>query len=134
MSRFGIRKRLKSRFGGGKSAPPPEKSEPTYEVEFECPDGSMYSIMAEEADSLVLASGRGLSPISPGCTDGTCGTCRVDVVSGADQLSPMRDHEKKTKADAGVPEHQRLGCHAGVFGSGIRVRITNVLGEELTDP
>jgi ferredoxin len=58
----------------------------------------------------------------------------VDVLAGADSLTAASEHEDKTKADVGIPNPQRLGCHTGVIGPGVRVRITNVLGEELIDP
>jgi ferredoxin len=58
----------------------------------------------------------------------------VDILAGSDVLTEVEEHETKTKADVGVPADQRLGCHAGVLGSGVRVRIINILGEEAIDP
>ncbi len=134
MTPFGIRKRLKALLGLDAAPAPQAPARPTYEVTFECPDGSDYTTTAKEGDSLLLASGRGAQPISSGCTDGTCGTCRVDVLAGADSMSPAGDHEAKTKSDVGVPAEQRLGCHTGIHGPGVRVRIINILGEEPIDP
>ena len=136
MTPFGIRKKLKALLGmgGGSSSAPQAPALPTYEVVFDCPDGSSYTVTAKEGDSLVYAAGRGPQPISTGCTDGTCGTCRVDVVEGGENLTVADGHELKTKADVGVPDAQRLGCQSGVIGAGVRVKITNILGEELIDP
>jgi ferredoxin len=136
MTPFGIRKKLKALLGlgGGGSPAPQAPALQTYEVTFECPDGSNYTTTAKEGDSLVLAAGRGAQPISTGCTDGTCGTCRIDVLEGAESLTVADGHELKTKADVGVPDAQRLGCQSGVIGPGIRVKITNILGEEPIDP
>ena len=134
MTPFKIRKRLKALMGMGPSETPQPPARPTYDVRFHCPDGESYTVTAKEGDSLVLAAGRGPQPISTGCTDGTCGTCRVDVVGGEGSLTEADGHEKKTKADVGVPEHQRLGCHTGVIGAGVEIRITNILGEEIIDP
>ena len=136
MTPFRIRKRLKSLLGVGSSSETTsvEPARPVFDVTFECPDGTSYVTQAKEGDSLVLAAGRGPQPISTGCMDSTCGTCRVDVLAGEDSLSDVTDHERKTKSDVGVPEAQRLGCQAGVFGPGVQVRIVNVLGEELIDP
>lgn len=136
MTPFQIRRRLKKLLGldnGGSSAPV-EPARPTFDVTFECPDGSSYVTTAKEGDSLVLAAGRGPQPISTGCTDSSCGTCRVDVLAGHESLTEAFEHELKTKADVGVPDAQRLGCQTGVIGPGVRVRIVNVLGEELIDP
>lgn len=134
MTPFKIRKRLKTLLGMGPSPAPQAPALPTYEVRFECPDGESYTVTAKEGDSLVLAAGRGPQPINTGCSDGTCGTCRVDVIAGEGSLTPADGHEKKTKADVGVPEHQRLGCQTGIIGAGVAIRITNVLGEEIIDP
>ena len=112
----------------------PVVERPVFDVTFECPDGSSYVSQAKEGDSLVLAAGRGPQPISTGCMDSTCGTCRVDVLGGHDSLTDAIDHELKVKAEVGVPDAQRLACQTGVFGPGVRVRIVNVLGEELIDP
>ena len=136
MTRFGIRKKLKSFLGRDASGTttPDTPARETFEVAFDCPDGSSYVATAKDGDSLVLTAGRGPQPISTACTDGTCGTCRVDVLAGADSLTIAGPHELKTKADVGVPDAQRLGCHTGVIGPGVRVHITNILGEELIDP
>ena len=134
MTRFGIRKKLRRMFGSNTTQAEPTVSRPVFEVAFECPDGSSYVASAKEGDSLVLTAGRGIQPISSACTDGTCGTCRVDVLDGTEALTVASEHEEKTKADVGIPNQQRLGCHTGVIGPGVRVRITNVLGEELVDP
>lgn len=133
MSRFGIRRRLKAltkRSDRGPERPPV----PLFEVVFECPDGTSFTTEAEEGDSLALVSGRGPNPISSACTDGTCGTCRVVVLEGMASLTSIGPHEVETRDNVGVPADQRLGCHAGVHGPGLRVQIINVLGEELIDP
>jgi len=136
MTPFGIRKKIKSLLGlnSGSSSAPQAPERERFEVTFDCPDGSSYTATAKDGDSLVLTAGRGPQPISTGCTDGTCGTCRIDVLTGAESLTVADSHELKTKADVGVPESQRLGCHTGVIGPGVRIHITNILGEELIDP
>ena len=134
MTPFKLRKRLKAILGRGGSPAPQPPALPTYGVRFICPDGETYSVTAKEGDSLVLAAGRGPQPINSGCSDGTCGTCRVDVVSGEESLTQADGYENKTKIQVGVPEHQRLGCQTGIIGAGVEIRITNVLGEEIIDP
>ena len=136
MTPFKIRQRLKSLLGVGpsKNAEPAAPPLPTFDVTFDCPDGSSYVAPAKEGDSLVLAAGRGPQPISTGCMDSTCGTCRVDVLAGHESLTDATAHEVKVKKEVGVPDAQRLGCQTGVIGLGVHVRIVNVLGEELIDP
>ena len=134
MSRFGIRRRLKALVYGPPKRPPPEDPRATYDVIFDCPDGSAYTAQAKEGDSLLLTSGRGEQPISSACMDGSCGTCRVVVSEGLESLTPADAYENGTKSNTGVPAEQRLGCQAGVIGPGVRAQIINVLGEELIDP
>ena len=133
MTPFGIRKKLKALLSGGSKAPkkPPV---PKYPVTFELPDGTSYEVPAKKGDSLVLASGRGASPISTGCADSTCGTCHVEALDGADMLTPEDDAERKTKAENNVPAEHRLGCRTEVLGAGVRVKIINVFGEEAYMP
>ena len=137
MTPFGIRKKLKGLLGldhlaGRSSAGPAEI--PRYTVSFVLPDGNGYQAQAKEGDSLVLTSGRGSDPIASACADGTCGTCRVDVLEGDGQLTPETEREVKTKAEHNIAREQRLGCQAGVLGEGVKVRIVNVFGQEPVDP
>jgi ferredoxin len=131
MTPFGIRKKLKSLLGGSPRPPVPEL--PRYPVVFEMPNGKSYTVDAKEGDSLVLASGRSAEPIATGCADGTCATCRVEVLEGAASLSPEEGHETGTKRAEGVADNMRLGCQVAVLGPGVKVRIVNVLGEELVE-
>ena len=133
MTPFGIRKKLKALLGLGESSKPSTPSRPKYSVSFVLPDGSDYQVEAKEGDSLVLASGRGPYPISTGCSDGTCGTCAIEVLEGSDQLTPADSHEEETKKNNGVAENLRLGCQTAILGEGVKVRIVNVLGEDLVD-
>jgi len=52
---------------------------------------------------------------------GRCGTCRVRVTAGADQLSPPRDDEKATLSRHGAGADERLACQAQVRGPGVQV-------------
>ena len=131
MTPFGIRKKLKALLFGGSQTPiPPRPEIPRYSVTFELPDGTSFQADAKHEDSLVLASGRGPMPINTGCADGTCGTCQVEVLEGADMLSPADEYEEKTKKENNIPAERRLGCQTAVLGAGVKVRIINVFGEE----
>jgi adenylate cyclase len=52
---------------------------------------------------------------------GRCGTCRVRVETGAEQLSPMSKAENATLARAGAAAGERLACQAVVSGGGVTV-------------
>lgn len=128
MTPFGIRKRLRDLFG-------PKPAEPAaprrrYPVSFSVPDGSTYLADAKHGDSLVLTSGRGPQPIATGCADGTCATCRVEVLAGADSLSAPTDHEGRTKRNNAVDASLRLGCQTHVLGEGVKVRVVNAFSGE----
>jgi adenylate cyclase len=52
---------------------------------------------------------------------GRCGTCRVRIDRGAEQLSPRNDIEQKTLARVRASAGERLACQARVLGSGVSV-------------
>jgi adenylate cyclase len=52
---------------------------------------------------------------------GRCGTCRVQVVQGAQALSPLNDLEESTLARVHAPSGARLACQARVLGPGVAV-------------
>lgn len=133
MTPFGIRKKIKTLLGLNKEPVPAKPSSPRYTVTFVVSDGSEYQVEAKKGDSLVLASGRGPYPISTGCYDGTCGTCSVEVLEGVGELTQADSHEENTKKINGVAENLRLGCQTAVLGENVRVRIVNVLGEDLVE-
>ena len=97
---------------------------------FVLPNGEEVEAKAKEGDSLVLAAGRTAYPISTGCTDCSCGTCRIEVLAGEDSLTRELDRETETKKNNDVPEDFRLACQTAVIGSGVKIRIINVLGED----
>ena len=137
MSRFGIRKKLKSIFQNT-SEPIPE-----YSVTYILPDGSEQVVVAEERYSLLMASQSLPAPISTGrraggtCPDGYCGLCRVEI-DDPTGLSEMTDSERKALEDhVKGTEHEgrarqpgppltpqtRLACHARIIGDGGRVTV-----------
>jgi len=54
------------------------------------------------------------APITYGCMSGSCGVCRVRVVSGAEHLRPDQGAEAFHCRDA----HTRLACQAEAVGDG----------------
>ena len=131
MTPFGIRKKIKTLFGWDDGPKPPSTPpRPQYPVIFVLPNGEEVEAKAKEGDSLVLAAGRTAYPISTGCTDCSCGTCRIEVLAGGDSLTRELDRETETKKNNDVPEDFRLACQTAVIGSGVKIRIINVLGED----
>ena len=60
-------------------------------------------------------------PMSYSCMAGRCGTCRVRVESGAEQLSAATQTERDTLERLGAGVRQRLACQASVNGPGVAV-------------
>lgn len=133
MTPFGIRKKLKTLLLGERIPHQKAPERPKYAVAFEVSDGRSFLADAKEGDSLVLASGRGPYPIGTGCSDGTCATCQCEVLEGLEMLTDEDERERQTKSAQNCNESYRLGCQAAVLGPGVKVRIVNVLGEELFD-
>lgn len=54
--------------------------------------------------------------ITFGCKSGTCGTCRVKIVEGGQNLSPMQSEEQDFLAGFGARSDERLGCQITING------------------
>ena len=48
---------------------------------------------------------------------GACTSCRVQILSGQDQLSPIGRAEREQLQEAGIIKTHRLACQAMVFGN-----------------
>ena len=61
-----------------------------------------------------------------GCLSGSCGSCRVEIIEGAENLSPMSAVEADTvemvKINYGPNQTIRLSCRAKILGN-IKIRI-----------
>jgi len=123
MTPFKIRKRLKALLGLGQEseeARPPLRSKVVLRV---VDDGGMeQSFEGHEGDTVLFVSGNMEKPIGSGCNDSTCATCRVEVLDGAEYLSPQGDHECKTLRENQHPEHLRLACCAEILRDSVHVR------------
>ena len=51
-----------------------------------------------------------------GCTVGSCGTCRLVLVEGADNVQPIDDEEADTLFMVTDEKGARLGCQMIVYG------------------
>ena len=141
MSRFGIRKRIKSLMS--QSGPTYQ----TYSLTYILPDGTKQLVQAEERYNLLMASEVLPAPISTGrraggtCPDGYCGLCRVEVIDSSG-LTPMKEMEKNTlddyvkgtdhegrKREPGEPytENTRLACHVKIIGDGGVVQVSKLV-------
>lgn len=67
-------------------------------------------------DTLVDATFRYELPIRYRCERAVCTTCLVEVLEGANHLSPMEDREKQTLAAVKAKPNWRLACQVSVLG------------------
>jgi ferredoxin len=64
------------------------------------------------------------APVPFSCRSAVCGTCRIDVLEGADLLEPPREDELDLlDSFADDPGRRRLACQARVRAGGGRVRV-----------
>jgi ferredoxin len=94
-------------------------------VVFESPEAPPLEVAVPEGGALVDLCDAESAPVPFSCRSASCGTCRVDVLEGADLLEPPADEELEILDIFGDdPAARRLACQARVkLGDGrIRVR------------
>ena len=90
-----------------------EASPPGAAVESNEPDGGRLLDICDDLEAPVPFSCRGVS----------CGTCRVDVLEGAEWLRSPGDEELAVLELFGDPPGRRLACAVEVKGGEGRVRL-----------
>lgn len=73
---------------------------------FEVPDGT----------TILVAAVRNGVALRHDCTEAICGTDRVRILEGLDNLSPVGDNEELTLEMLDSNPDQRLGCVARILG------------------
>jgi ferredoxin len=90
-------------------------SAPTVEVD--APDGARLVDLCDERNA----------PVPFSCRSASCGTCRIDVLEGADLLEAPRDEELDVLDIFGdTPGSRRLACQARALPGGGCVRVRPV--------
>ncbi|MCP4920519.1 MAG: (2Fe-2S)-binding protein [Proteobacteria bacterium] len=127
MTPFRIRERLKELLGLTPSkaardtaAPSPRREKVT--LVLVDGDGNEQTYDGGAEDSPLFISGNMKKPIGSGCNDSTCATCRIEVLEGAENLSPQDDRERNTLKENGHPEDWRLGCRVSIMQGTVKVR------------
>jgi ferredoxin len=76
---------------------------PGVTVQADAPEGARLVDLCDERDA----------PVPFSCRSASCGTCRIDVLEGADLLEPPRDEELDILDIFGDdPARRRLACQA----------------------
>ena len=74
-------------------------------------------VEAQVGESLFDAGARVSAGIDTSCVGkGTCGLCRVRILSGADQLNPFTDEERKHLGNVYHLTRVRLACRTKIAG------------------
>jgi adenylate cyclase len=63
-------------------------------------------------------------PVATACVgNATCGLCRLKVVAGGENLSPINDAERKHLGNVYFITRQRLSCQARVLDGTVAVQV-----------
>ena len=82
-------------------------------VRFEAHETDALEIEAPRGARLVDLCDEHTAPVPFSCRSASCGTCRVDILEGADLLEPPRDEELDVLDIFGDdPSRRRLACQA----------------------
>lgn len=68
------------------------------------------SAKIREGGSVLATALRNKVELDSSCTEGTCGSCRVQVVSAPINLEPAHDVENETCRERGFRDDERLAC------------------------
>jgi ferredoxin len=118
---FGIRRRIKRLLGWNTETPTTEAA-PRVQLSVVSPKGEEQSCSSAAGSTILGASGNLKRPIASGCADSTCGTCRVEVLEGSENLSEQNGRERATLKQNGHPNGYRLACVATVEKVAVKVR------------
>ncbi|MDP2317663.1 MAG: 2Fe-2S iron-sulfur cluster-binding protein [Pseudomonadota bacterium] len=122
-SPFGIRRRIKRLLGiEAKKSAEPEVEPEKITLHILGPKGDEQSVTTYAGSTILGASGQLRHPIASGCSDSTCGTCHVEILEGADNLSEPTARERGTLRESGHPAGQRLSCRTEILKGTVKVK------------
>lgn len=107
---------------GDKPAPVAEPEPEKISLVVVGPKGDEQSVTTWAGTTILGASGQFRHPIASGCSDSSCGTCHVEVLEGADNLSEATARELGTLKASNHPAGQRLACRTEILKGALRVK------------
>jgi ferredoxin len=119
---FGIRRRIKRLLGMPLDGETVQEEAAKAQIVVVGPTGAEQSATVTAGVTLLTAAGSLAKPISSGCSDSTCGTCRVDVLEGAENLDEQNARERATLKENGYPTNLRLACRAELREGRVKVK------------
>jgi ferredoxin len=89
-------------------------------IVFESPHAPPLVVEAPAGARLLDVCDEHDAPVPFSCRGASCGTCRIEVVDGADRLEPAEDDERELLDLLGDdPARCRLACQARLRGEGL---------------
>jgi 2Fe-2S ferredoxin len=74
-------------------------------------------VEAKEHETILDAARRSGAPLGNSCgAVGICARCRVEIVEGAQSLTPPTDIERRIGTQRGFASNERMACQAVVTG------------------
>ena len=74
-------------------------------------------IEVAKGENLMQALIKNGLPVASSCYgDGVCGKCRLEILSGKENLSPINDNEKLVRERLNLAKEVRLSCQTTVEG------------------
>lgn len=99
----------------------------TFEGQEGAAGGNATEVEAPPGARLVDLCDEHAAPVPFSCRSASCGTCRIDVLEGAELLEPPRDEELDVLDIFGDdPSRRRLACQARVACVGTGVGLIRV--------
>jgi 2Fe-2S ferredoxin len=89
--------------------------------------GNDLQVEVAEGGALVDVCDEHEAPVPFSCRSATCGTCRVEVLQGAELFEPRQPEEEDLLSIFGDPGHFRLACQAKIRKADglVRLRIAD---------
>ena len=93
-------------------------------IVFESSEGAAVEVDARDGGRLIDFCDAHQAPVPFSCRSASCGTCRIDVLEGAELLEPPRDDELEVLDLFGDdPANCRLACQVLIRAGGGRLRV-----------
>lgn len=119
---FGIRRRIKRLLGMPIEGAAAAEEVVKVSLTVVAPSGQENSCQATAGQTILTAAGGLAKPISSGCSDSSCGTCRVEVLEGAENLPEQAARERATLKENGFPTTLRLACRTEILQGSVKVK------------
>lgn len=88
----------------------------------ETSEGIPHEVKFEEGQTILEAAIRAGVEIPSSCASGTCGTCRIELLEGADSIEPPNEIECETARDKRFQKNERLACQI-LAKPGVKARV-----------